>query len=97
MKIRFLVACDDDMGRVYQLGEVVDLNDASANHWLIRGKAEKCVTKKGRPKKVIEPEKPKPEKVKPSPTLERRRIDALSSMSENVTKSGYGEPTDEIK
>lgn len=95
MKIRFLVVSDDDMGHVYQVGEVVDLNDASANHWLVRGAAEKYVPKKGRPKKVVEPEKPAPKEAVPHAAT-RRKVDALTSMSEGVIKSGYGEPTDTI-
>ena len=61
-KIRFLesrVVRDEHRGTPsetrFEKGQVVEMNDASANHWLIRGAAEICVdppVKKRTAKKV---------------------------------------------
>jgi len=45
MTVKFLVECDkhDGTGKTFKAGEVVTMNMASANHWIIRNMADELV------------------------------------------------------
>jgi len=45
MTVKFLVECDkhDGTGKTFKAGEVVNMNMASANHWIIRNMADELV------------------------------------------------------
>lgn len=61
IKVKFLVSCGEGK---FKAGEVVEMNMASANHWIKRGKAIKYVKsaskkKKAKAQKATEPQEKK--------------------------------------